>query len=473
MKIQHLISTLLLCVSAFLLHGQNMEDARGWYLEGRYAEALPVFLQEYLNDPDNAALNQWVGVSLLKTGRFMEAEKYLAFASQKKIPESFIYLGELYARMYRFEAAEEEFGKYQRANRRNEEALEKLTVKREEAERLRRATNRTEDIQIIDSLVLPKSAFLAAYKLSLSSGSLMPVNEFFRNVTTSDKTLFMNERQDKIYYSQGNSDSGFDLFTMDKLLDSYGNEKKLPESVNMDGDQAYPFVLSDGMTLYFASTGHQSLGGYDLYVTRYNLATDSYLTPNQLNMPFNSPFNDYMMAIDDEKGVGWFASDRYQHADSVCIYTFLPNAQVTLIESDDPEYLSRRARIASIAETWKIDSDYTSHRAVAQQQNISQQTSTGDFLFVINDRATYHHLSDFKNNRARSLFSQALGLESQLRELNKELSGKRDQYTGGSAANNTVASEILTLEKETEMLFREIERLKLEARNEETENLFN
>jgi hypothetical protein len=53
------------------------------------------------------------------------------------------------------------------------------------------------------------------------------------------------------------------------------------------------------------------------------------------------------------------------------------------------------------------------------------------------------------------------------------LSGKRDQYTGGSAANNTVASEILTLEKETEMLFREIERLKLEARNEETENLFN
>jgi len=50
-----------------------------------------------------------------------------------------------------------------------------------------------------------------------------------------------------------------------------------------------PFVMSDGLTLYFASTDHQSFGGYDLYVTRYNLATDSYLVPNQLNMPFNSP----------------------------------------------------------------------------------------------------------------------------------------------------------------------------------------
>lgn len=150
----------------------------------------------------------------------------------------------------------------------------------------------------------------------------------------------MNERQDKIYYSQGNADTGFDLFTMDKLLDSFGNEKKLPASVNMAGDQAFPFVLSDGLTLYFASTGDQSLGGYDLYVTRYNISTDAYLASNQLNMPFNSPFNDYMMAIDEEKGIGWFASDRYQQADSVCVYTFIPNAQVIMVESEDPHYLA-------------------------------------------------------------------------------------------------------------------------------------
>lgn len=473
MKLKHIIFTLLLSIPATLLHGQSLDDAKSWYLEGRYAEALPVFQGEYPNDSDNAALNQWIGVSLLKTGKILEAESYLTFAAQKKIPESFIYLGELYTKLYRFEDAEEAFVKYQRANRRNEEALERLAGQREETEKMRRRTSRSEEIQIIDSLVLPKSGFLAAYNLSLSSGSLMPVNDFFRHLTPSDKTLFMNERQDKIYYSQGDSGSGSDLFTMDKLLDSFGNEKKLSESINIDGDQAFPFVMSDGLTIYFASTGHESLGGYDLYVSRYNIASDTYLTPNQLNMPFNSPFNDYMMAIDEEKGLGWFASDRFQPADSVCVYTFIPNAQVTLIESDDPAYLSRRARIASIAETWKENSDYTSLRALARQKNISQEAARGDFLFVINDRVTYHHLSDFKSSQARSLFSQALGLERQLEAMNEELSKKRDQYAGGSPANNTIGSSILTLEKESASLFLQIERLKLQARNEEIETILN
>jgi hypothetical protein len=232
-------------------------------------------------------------------------------------------------------------------------------------------------------------------------------------------------------------------------------------------------VLSDGLTLYFASTGHQSLGGYDLYVTRYNLATDSYLTPNQLNMPFNSPFNDYLIAIDEEKGIGWFASDRFQPADSVCIYTFVPQTQVILIESDDPVYLNKRARISSIADTWKENSDYTSLRAAAQHKTISRQEATGDFLFVINDKTTYHHLSDFKSSKARSLFSEALGLTSQLKVLNEELSDKRDQYAGGNSGNDTMGRSILALEKETESLFMQIERLQLQARNEEIGTIFN
>jgi hypothetical protein len=75
----------------------------------------------------------------------------------------------------------------------------------------------------------------------------------------------------------------------------------LPLSINDSGSQAYPFVLSDGLTIYFSTTGHQSFGGYDIFVTRYNLTNDSYLAPNQMNMPFNSPFNDYLMVVDGKR----------------------------------------------------------------------------------------------------------------------------------------------------------------------------
>lgn len=56
--------------------------------------------------------------------------------------------------------------------------------------------------------------------------------------------------------------------------------------------------MADGVTIYYASDG-EGLGGYDIFVTRYNTNTDTYLVPENVGMPFNSPYNDYMYVIDD------------------------------------------------------------------------------------------------------------------------------------------------------------------------------
>lgn len=471
MKNKHIIFTILLSTSLFALKGQTLDDARSWYLEGRYAEALPVLQKAHAADSTDAALNQWLGVSLLKTGRILEAEKHLTYAEEKRIPEATLYLGELYSKLYRFDDAEQAFEKYQRAHRRNKEALAKLDGFREEAAQLQRRALRTEDVQIIDSLVLPKSEFLSAYHLSQSSGSLLPINAFFSDRPAGNETLYLNERGDKVYYSKESGQSGHDLFTMDKLIDRFGNEQRLPDNINGEGHQAYPFVMSDGLTLYYASTGQQSLGGYDLFVTRYNMRSDSYLTPNQLNMPFNSPFNDYMMAIDEEKGIGWFASDRFQPEGFVCIYTFLPNPQVTMVESDDQTYIYRRARIASIADTWREGVDYSSLLTTARQHTTKEPAAASEFIFIINDEKIYHRLEDFTNSRARSLFSQALKLEKQLELLERELKENRDRIAVGGEASRSLTTRILEQERESEILHQQIERLKKEARNEEIRNL--
>src|SRR5690554_3306471 len=472
MKFKYFILTILLALLNQYLHSQTLDEARAWYLEGRYAEALPIFKAEHKENPKDAPLNQWLGMSLFMTGRLTEAEQYLKYASEKKIPEAYLSLGNLYVKLYRFEEAEKEFEKYQRANRRNEEALDRLEEARDYAESIRRVVNRTEDVQIIDSLVLPKQDFLSAYNLSLESGSIIPINDFFENQPISDKTLFLNEREDKIYYSSGDSEAK--LFTMEKLLDSFGNEKKLPASINESGNQAYPYVMSDGLTIYFASTGHQSYGGYDIYVTRYNLANESYLTPNRLNMPFNSTFNDYLMVIDEEKGVGWFTSDRFQPADSVCVYTFIPNQRVTLVEAvemeseeEEMKYMAQRAMIASIAESWKENSDYTSLRLSAQQKPVQEQQVQGDFEFVINDGATYRMLSDFKNAQARSIFSQAQGLKNQLNTLRETLAEQRERFAAGDSGNSALRSSILQLEEQEATLHKEIERLEIQVCNQE------
>ena len=84
MNNKHILFTLLLSTTLFALQGQTLDDARSWYLNGRYADALHIFQEEYSKDPTNPALNQWLGVSLLKTGKLTEAVKYLTFADERR-----------------------------------------------------------------------------------------------------------------------------------------------------------------------------------------------------------------------------------------------------------------------------------------------------------------------------------------------------------------------------------------------------
>ena len=65
-------------------------------------------------------------------------------------------------------------------------------------------------------------------------------------------------------------------------------------------------MAADGITIYFGSEGHEGLGGYDIFTSRFNSETADYLPPQNVGMPFNSPYNDYMMAFDELAGVGCF-----------------------------------------------------------------------------------------------------------------------------------------------------------------------
>lgn len=59
------------------------------------------------------------------------------------------------------------------------------------------------------------------------------------------------------------------LYSRIRLLDGWSEPEPLM-SLNEQGNVNYPFLMSDGITLYYASDGEGSLGGYDIFVTRYD-----------------------------------------------------------------------------------------------------------------------------------------------------------------------------------------------------------
>lgn len=457
------------------LQAQSLDQAKKLYNEGEYAEAKSAFEKLIKQAPNNSSYNYWYGVCCYETGDLAAAEKHLSFAVKRKVQEAYRYLGEVYYQTYRFDKAAEMFEDYIALLTKKKQPVEIYESKLDLAEKAQRMMEKAEDIQIIDSLVVDKNDFLSAYVLSEESGSLVPYQDFFQTSEVLPSTVYMNQKGDMIYYAHPTDEDRFCLFSQSKLIDQWGDEKQLPMNINSNDDDNYPFVLSDGVTIYYASKGNGSLGGYDLFVTRYNLNSDSYLTPEQLGMPYNSPFNDYMMVIDETKGLGWFVSDRFQPEGKVCVYLFIPNDDRRRIEGDDLEQKRARASIASIRDSWKEGSDYRelirlAHTEVPYGADEIQK----DFDFVINNSLVYYTLDEIQSPEARNYYEKVVAINGQIRELEKKLNELRTTWTQSSSAKRgQLASTILQAEEQLNDLLTQPAEWEKKARNAEINYLKN
>ena len=472
---KRLSQKLLLTISLTLLIGggqafaQTLEEAKELYKQGNYEEAKPVFEKLVKKAPSNSSYNQWYGVCCFETGDIETAEKYIKVALKRKVQESYRYMGKIYYLTYRFEDAVEMFEEYISLLTKKKQDTEAFEEQLELAENAARMLDKVEDVQIIDSLVVDKDSFLSAYTLSEECGSLATYQDFFQTNEQDQTTVYMNQKGDKIHYAHTTDDEGNCLFTQSKLMDQWGDEKRLPMNINSAADDNYPFVLTDGVTIYFASKGNGSLGGYDIFITRYNIDSDSYLTPEQMGMPYNSPFNDYMMVIDENKGLGWFVSDRFQPEGKVCVYLFIPNDSRLRVDSEDEEWKRSRASISSIQDSWKAGANYSELIALAHTEiPYGPAEIQKDFTFPVMDDVIYYTLGDIQSPEAKKYYEKVIALNKQINELNDKLDGLRRNYSSGNKAmKDKLKPSILDAEDQLNTLLDQPHEWEKKARNAE------
>lgn len=457
------------------LSAQTLEQARTLFTKGDYEKAKPVFKKYVQSQPANGNYNYWYGACCLKTGEAQKAIKYLETAVKKRITGGQFYLGQAYNDAYQFEDAvvclEEYIDELSKRKKSTEEAEALLEKSKADLRMLKGV----EDVCIIDSFVVDKANFLNAYKISEESGKLFTYNDFFETEGKHPGTVYETEIGNKIYYSEKSEKGRLDIFSRNKQLDEWSKGRPLPGSINETGNTNYPFVLSDGATIYYATDG-EGLGGYDIYVTRYNTNTDAYLTPENVGMPFNSPYNDYMYVIDEFNNLGWFASDRYQPEGKVCIYVFIPNTskQTYNYEAMNPKQMIRLAQIHSLKETWKDKAAVNEAlgRLEAAINHKPQERRIVDFEFIIDDNATYDQLNDFKSAKAKQLFQRYQLLKKDYLIQSEKLDNERQRYANANKQDKTkIAPAILDLEKQVQKMSEELDALAIDVRNAEKTTL--
>jgi hypothetical protein len=367
-----------------------------------------------------------------------------------KFPARDLYLGELYFNSYRFDESVIAYQNFITTLKDDDPKLADYQQFVKRSEQAARLLTKVEDIAVVDSVVVNKNDFLRFYKYSNELGTLS--QELLKTNTRKsiDKIKYTTQRGDRIFYSDS-IHGQLDIFTSFKLLDGWSAPVSISEIVNTSANENYPFLLLDGVTIYFASDGENSIGGYDLFVTRYNSTTASYLTPENIGMPFNSPYNDYMMVIDEQRKLGWFATDRYQTAGKVVIYTFVPNETKIIIRSEDKEYIRKAAQMKSYRKQTKVltDNSITTDVRLANSEKSIE--------FVVNDTLVYTHINQFKSVEALKIWTEWEKLSLDLKKNSAELDDLRLQYTHNE--NTEVRSKLSKRIIELEKLNPELERL--------------
>ena len=225
-------------------------------------------------------------------------------------------------------------------------------------------------------------------------------------------------------------------------------------------------MMSDGTTLYFAAISDEGLGGLDIYVSRYDSETGKYLLAENIGLPFNSSANDYMYAIDEMNGIGYFATDRRQPEGKVCIYTFIPNQKRITYSTDelDKAAIRSRARIERIADTWgdgELRTETLDRLNNAGRRPKEEKKKQPEFTFIINDDIVYNSLSDFQDADNSKRIANLMKMRKSYDELGTNLEKMRDYYATKAdiAERSNMQAEILGCEQEYYQLESDIRQL--------------
>lgn len=459
---KYLFTIILLALSAQNVFAYTYEEAKSLYKQGKYSEALPVFQNRYKRYPNNGALNHWLGVCLYYEGDLKSAIKHLEYSANKKIQYSPYYLSLIYFDM----------GDYVKADKYAELFKERVgadgdEIPEDQQEKLRIISKanvmmeHVQKIEIVDSLNVPKDYFFKYYKISPEIGWLKSAEEVGISSASAINPVYMPESGTKRFWAQENEDSVMTLYQSTKLFDnSWDKPSIIDVNLQKGADATYPFMMADGTSMYFASKGEESLGGYDIFVASKDLETGKYYTPQNIGMPFNSPYNDYLYAVDELTGSGWWATDRNQLQDSVTIYIFIPSKMRVNYSMEDPKIISY-AGAKCIADTWKEGADYSELLEKIRNINTDKVIKKEEFSFVVSNDKVYKNYEDFSSLDAKQLMKELLCYQKELEEIKTNLKTYRAKFGAG---NKGLKPEIMKLENSLRDLRRTVKALSNEVR---------
>ena len=214
------------------------------------------------------------------------------------------------------------------------------------------------------------------------------------------KALYAPSGSDRIIYSAEDAAGIRNLFVTELQDTLWTYPSMLNESLTSLSDEIYPMLSPDGKSLYFSSDGLYGVGGYDLYVSRWDEEMKDWSEPVNMGFPYSSPYDDFLYVSDDEDGHVFFASNRDCSADSVWVYVLEYDNMPVRHSVEDPAALKELSLL--IPEHEQVREEESEEAPVAENAGMDKYRTKMAQVRQLRDSVSFYTTSLEED---RSLFA--------------------------------------------------------------------
>lgn len=295
-------------------------EANRYFEDGEFTKAYKPYTQLVANYPKEPEYNYRLGVCMI----YCEPDKkkcisYLKTASKnsEESPKDVkFYLGKAYHINYLFDEAIKCYSEYKLIGTSVQQKKLQVDQEIKACENGKRLLSNMTDLVVQSKKQLNEQDYFRSYDLKSIGGKLLIKPDEFK--TSADKKkkeksiLFLPKGSNTIYYSSygDNPLDGKDIYTSTKQADNNYSKGEKVSGINTEFDEDYPFLHPDGKTLYFASKGFNSMGGYDIFKSVYDEENKIWGKPKNMEFPINSPDDDFLFVTDSAETTAYFSTGR-------------------------------------------------------------------------------------------------------------------------------------------------------------------
>ncbi|MFM9005289.1 MAG: hypothetical protein ACKOSR_07270, partial [Flavobacteriales bacterium] len=312
---------------------QLVKEADAYFEQGAYLKAFPLYSQLVSLYPNHAEYTFKFGACAIygdpdKT----KAVRYLNAAINKSVnnPDVYFFLGKAYHLNYQFKDAITAYENYVRyagdKALRRDQALRQIETCIYGANLL----SNIQDITVISKTETDKANFFRYFNLEAIGGKILTVPDALKSKedlkSPNPGVIHYPGKGTTIYFSSygKGTATGKDIYKAQVLADgTFSIPEKLKGGVNTKYDEDFCFMHTDGRTLYFASKGHNSMGGYDIFKSVYDATTGEFGPAVNLDFAINTPDDDIFYIADSLNQRAYFASARSSDQDHLNVYNVL------------------------------------------------------------------------------------------------------------------------------------------------------